>query len=432
MKRLLIVNRGVLEVNALSLLGASTKRGDATKIGMFGSGNKYALAYLMRNNYKVRIVSGGTPIRISLKPVMMRDQMFDVLCINCRQTSITTEFGLQWKLWYAIRELYTNAVDEGLVYFGVIERHKLPECKPDETQIMIDMTSELEDFIFNQRDYLAAGKDVIFENEYGQILRKHGAAGRLYYRGILVYQHDDGSVFDYNVRDISLNEDRQAAYSWQIPQTIWKLLYSCTEPTVCRQVLTGIQGKPFIEQKIDERFADRQDSYICAEAWTEAVGENIIAPALMIDHVEPDEKPVTLSLPTNLFYGLVDMCKGVRKARAFAKTSQDGLFAFTKPNDVQQATLDAATNFLNTCQMMPTQPIKVVSFTNVDQLGQAKDGEILVSFKCLDRGIHETCVCILEEALHLTSGKSDFTRGFQNAIFEAWLNYAKKINNYTV
>jgi len=323
-------------------------------------------------------------------------------------------------------------VDEGLVYFGVIERHKLPPCAPDETQIMIDMTSELEDFMFNQKDYLAAGKEVVFENDYGQILRKHGAAGRLYYRGILVYEHTEGSVFDYNVTSISLNEDRQAAYSWQIPQTIWKLLYSCTDPTICRQVLTGIQGKPFIEQKIDEQFADRQDSYICEPAWTAAVGNNIIAPALMFEYVDDDERPATLSLPTKLFYGLVDMCQGVRKARAFSQATGKELFAVTKTNALQKSILEAATTFLTHCDMMPAQAIKIVTFTNPDLLGQAKDGEILVSVKCLDRGVHETCVCILEEALHLSSGKSDFTRGFQNAIFEAWLNYAKKVFNYTV
>jgi hypothetical protein len=162
------------------------------------------------------------------------------------------------------------------------------------------------------------------------------------------------------------------------------------------------------------------------------VGNNIIAPALMLEYVEDDERPLTLSLPTKLFYGLVDKCKGVRQARAFKAAGQKELFGMAKPNEVQQAILDAAIAFLTNCAMMPTQEIKIVSFINPDMLGQAREGEIFVSVKCLDRGVHETCVCILEEALHLTSGKNDFTRGFQNAIFEAWLNYAKKVFNYTI
>lgn len=54
MNYLKISNKGLLDVEALTLLGASSKRGDNTKIGMFGSGNKFSLAYLLRNNYNIK------------------------------------------------------------------------------------------------------------------------------------------------------------------------------------------------------------------------------------------------------------------------------------------------------------------------------------------------------------------------------------------
>ena len=55
MKYLIITNKGEIEPQALHLVGASTKRGDSSKIGQFGSGNKYALAYLLRNEHEVLI-----------------------------------------------------------------------------------------------------------------------------------------------------------------------------------------------------------------------------------------------------------------------------------------------------------------------------------------------------------------------------------------
>ena len=53
MNYLKIRSKGKIDIEALSLLGASSKRGDETKIGQFGSGNKFAIAYLLRNNYEI-------------------------------------------------------------------------------------------------------------------------------------------------------------------------------------------------------------------------------------------------------------------------------------------------------------------------------------------------------------------------------------------
>ena len=98
-------NKGLLEIEALSLLGASTKRGNDKLIGQFGSGNKFALAYLLRNNYDVKIFSGTEEITISTLEKTFRDQTFSVICFNGKESSITTEFGKDWQLWQALREL---------------------------------------------------------------------------------------------------------------------------------------------------------------------------------------------------------------------------------------------------------------------------------------------------------------------------------------
>ena len=53
MKIIKITSKGEIDERAFSLLGASSKRDDNTKIGMFGSGLKYSLAYLLRKEIKV-------------------------------------------------------------------------------------------------------------------------------------------------------------------------------------------------------------------------------------------------------------------------------------------------------------------------------------------------------------------------------------------
>ncbi len=57
-------NTGEIEVQALTLLGASVKIGGGVKIGKFGTGFKFALAYFLRNEYDIRIFSGNTEIKI--------------------------------------------------------------------------------------------------------------------------------------------------------------------------------------------------------------------------------------------------------------------------------------------------------------------------------------------------------------------------------
>ena len=82
MHYLKISNKGLLDVEALTLLGASSKRGDNTKIGMFGSGNKFSLAYLLRNNYELRIFSGLEEIKLTTIEKTFRDKKFNIILVN--------------------------------------------------------------------------------------------------------------------------------------------------------------------------------------------------------------------------------------------------------------------------------------------------------------------------------------------------------------
>lgn len=57
MQVLVIRNQGVMDIEAITMMGLSTKQDDNTKIGMFGTGNKYAIAVLMREGYELSIVT---------------------------------------------------------------------------------------------------------------------------------------------------------------------------------------------------------------------------------------------------------------------------------------------------------------------------------------------------------------------------------------
>ena len=54
--KLIIRNTGIVPIEAFTLMGVSTKRNDEDKIGMFGTGFKYGISVLLRDNHSVKIV----------------------------------------------------------------------------------------------------------------------------------------------------------------------------------------------------------------------------------------------------------------------------------------------------------------------------------------------------------------------------------------
>ncbi len=97
MKVIVFYNPGEIDPLAFQLMGASTKRDDDSQIGMFGSGAKYALAYLKRNlDIIPRVFSGEREIDIRTETVTMRGKTYERFVIDGQGTSITTDMGPIW------------------------------------------------------------------------------------------------------------------------------------------------------------------------------------------------------------------------------------------------------------------------------------------------------------------------------------------------
>jgi hypothetical protein len=113
MKYLKIQNDGLLDIRLVALMGGTTKSNDKYKIGQFGTGLKYTLAYLFRSNLDFKIFVGTEEIKLHIEKEVIRDEDFEIICINGNRTSITTRMGEDWEAWMIIRELWCNALDEG-------------------------------------------------------------------------------------------------------------------------------------------------------------------------------------------------------------------------------------------------------------------------------------------------------------------------------
>lgn len=412
MKYLKISNNGIMDEMSLTLLGASSKREDHKKIGMFGSGNKYALAYFLRNNYEICIYAGKDEIKLSTVERQHRGKTFNVIIINGKETGITTDFGKDWEFWQAVREVYCNAIDEG--------EHKMEyvmNIAPDENQthFYIRTRSEVTNFVQNFDNYFAENKKVVFECELGRIVEKsENPILNLYRKGIRCFETDRKSVYDYDLNAVDIDENRIAKYSWQIPSHIWNLIYQCTDKTVIKNILFQCHDSGFVEC-LSADFASVYEGNMSKE-YIEVLNELQVAPREMSGLLSIEEQGSTTILPRILFDQAKAVVKNSNLPTKF-KCYKDHFFVDIELTDLHQATLKKANEFFKECEYEIPYPIKAARFEEkaIYGLADVDNQEIILSENCLDKGVQMVIETIIEEFIHLKHQVKDETRGFQNA-----------------
>ena len=212
-----ITNAGEVDKLAFTLIGASTK--NESHIGHFGSGSKYAIAWLLNNNVKFNIYSGLTEIKFELKPVDFRGQTYQQILIDGNETSMSTGMGKDWEPWYIIRELYSNALDEE---HGTINLVETPIPCPGYTKIYID--KELFTDVFdNFNRYFIGTHDPIFKSTVGSIHQFGFSNNTVYRKGIKAFNDSHKLLYSYDIDFIDINENRIILNEYQLDMKITEM-----------------------------------------------------------------------------------------------------------------------------------------------------------------------------------------------------------------
>lgn len=420
MKYIRIVNQGLLEVEALTLMGASTKVGDSSKIGQFGSGNKYAIAYFLRNNYDFMIFSGMDQIEMTTERTTFRGHDFDVIKINGEKTSITTEMGKDWEAWQALREIYCNAMDEGEEQISVVT-HPVP--KEGKTVFYIEMKIELEDIIVNFDNYFSSDKEVLYECGIGQILKKTGDTTNIYRRGVKCTNLRNNSIYDYNLYDIDINEDRLAEYYWQVEEHVWRLIFKAESKEVIERIFNHLNEGMF-EHDISSSSALHGD--IPSPMFKETVGEMKLCSKEMAGNMKQSEYSKFTLVPEKIFSNIKQFLEDDNMPE-FYKVTRDGGYVDMKPTPTQEDKLRKALNFLGKAGFIIPYEVKIGKFHKKDMLGYAdlENEVIIISETNMEAGVTEIVNTIIEEFIHIKYGVFDETRGFQTAVIGEFISYMK-------
>ena len=409
---------GEIDIQAFTLIGASTKRGNSSMIGMYGSGNKYSIATLLNQNIGFKVFSGESEIKFTTKDQNFRDQEFKVILVNGVETSLTTTMGgKDWQNAFApIREIYSNALDEDSE--ATLSKTNKLTAEKGYTKFYIEFTEEVAHFYKNIHLYFCTtNPKVLFSNENGSMYSNtDNESVRLFRKGIL--SHHDGknkALLHYNLDNIEINESRVVKYVWQIDYKLAVLWKSCTNEELISTLLFRLNGSNsgFLEHKIEW-----SESFLFSDEWYSVCSGKKFAPVEYLEMFSDEELKGVFQLPIKFLKPLKEQFTDLHVLGMTSKS--DANFVTVTPNQILINKVIDAISKLNSTRYtyrLDNLKIEYVKFFSQSTLGLADDGKIYLSTKLDSFSVDEIAKIIIEENEHNITGLEDETRGFQNHLF---------------
>lgn len=406
MKYLKIQNNGELDIRLIALMGGTTKSKDEFKIGQWGSGLKYTLAYLLKNNLDFKIFIGKNEVKIHTEVESVRDEDFEVICIDGKRTSITTQMGgAAWKPWMIVRELWCNALDEG----GELkETTEVLDGKENTTTFYIQITLDIREVIINWDNYFIYDKEPMSETDSYRIYAG-GNALRLYKQGVLIYEDiSRKSLFSYDIRNADINELREFRGS-VAAQMVYAL--SSASEKVISYFLENIT-EAYYEGGMDYEWYQK-----FSESWKKVIGNSKLIHPKAIEHITSRGLEIdTVScivVPEKVYKFLTNQFAGVGALRTSDKVSE-----FYEIYDGKlELIIKQALAILESCNYFIHPELKFIYgvFGDKRVLAQINtdDKVVMVSESMINKSIFDVVSMIIEENEHFNTGYSDHTREFQ-------------------
>jgi len=416
------INEGAIEVAAFKLLGASTKRDDDSKIGFFGSGLKYAIAYLVRNNIEFHCWSGDKRINIESRPIELRGQEFQQIFIDGEATSITSEWGINWRAWQIFRELASNVYDEN-GHIEVRRAHHYHKHEPTQTVIYVDY-EHFSEYVENLEEYF---RPDIKEEKDVTIAKRRASPMIIYKKGVRVVPEKDlnltPSLFDYQLADVEISEER-IADSYAIEASLFEYMMEGKDSSATMQYLIQLQqGKAdFKEMKILEEQCGRRTWVGFKGHWKYLleVSGHIYAPVQIQDLLiqRYGKKGILerkiIFIPNPIY----DRMKMSYRDASFLIYNNDQIDAKRVQVEISEQELERVNFAIKLLKLNFSgfnYPVLVVQFSDADQMGEADmlNKVIYLSNKVFTRGDNYILSTLVEEFIHLHEGARDYTREFQ-------------------
>ena len=396
-KYLKISSQGEISINAFRLLGASTKRDDETKIGFFGSGLKYAIAYLLRQGLKMKVYSGNKEIKFSTQTEKLGDKAFEVILINDVPTSMTTDLAVDWSDWAALRELHSNAIDEG---GNSIDTCDEPLPIENYTVFYIEMNTAIRDIIRHWGQYFSEAREDVeyslvrtglldeFLSDDQKIKNKIFKGGDeliIYRKGIQCFKTKKKCLFHYDMDFAEINESRVLKdmfdFKWELVGYLKKYATKEVVEFICKNMRDHWEGTLDWDSYAYEDFNDN---------WKEVLKGELLVPEEVAGHYQKQgvDMNEAIQVPNVLIKNLKSQFGNEIKAAGYQE-NVDKDFVILEKNDKHNFLLKEVFAFFDEVKYNVKYPVEVVEFKKSDVLGRAKDETIYIANKVFDMGRKE-------------------------------------------
>lgn len=397
-------NAGEIDINALRLLGASSKETDNTKIGFWGTGLKYSIAVLLRESIDIKVFSGLKEIKIGKRKTKMRGDTYEVMTVNGTPTSVTTRMGKDWEPWFAVRELYANMKDEGNEKIEVTDS---PQGLKGTTRIFIEFNDSMKAIFDNLPEYFSFNREVKYEAGLDKLYKRHKKdAGILYRRGFKIGEQK-GTLFDYDLHDIQINETRTVKYNFQVSEYIGKLWRTYSSLEGLRRL---INTRNWERDELDWEYSD---GVVLNQNWLEALKGTVIIPAEATGFFVDDLSEPHYILPSKLCRELNKQFGDQLKIRGFNNGKQTN-HKVVEPQKHELEMIGAVVIKMGIVFPDISDIPFEIAVMQGKILGTVNNGVIVLNRNLFNMGEHELMKTVIEEYIHIKTDAEDRTREFQD------------------
>lgn len=425
-KYLKIQNDGELDSENCHLMGVSSKRGDTSKIGFFGSGNKYGIAVLLREGISFSLYSGTKRIKIATVPLEIGGQTYKRILVDGHLTSLTTAMGPDWEPWYALREFYSNAIDEGGMSASVVTTCSGQKGK---TCIFVELGEKLQKFTDRPEDYLLLHSKPldVQETEYGKVrVYEAGEEGCIFYRKGMRITPENGvatSLYNYNFDDIQINESRTYKYRHQVLERAAAYFGACKDPAIIRNYLGHYLDK------FEENMAWEYVKAPLSSTWETVLrGRIVFGKTLAMISGNAELKAGSIIVPDELAKKIAKDLPSMHVAGQLGSVKYLELEATPE----EAAAILGARKAAHRLGYSIPQEIQLANFALDGILGyyhEEKDS-IVVSKAAVEKGPAELLNTVLEEYFH-SLGYMDASRGFVTFLINEVIRLGNTLDRLT-